>query len=240
MKAKALTIIIALLTSIANVYAVASGDISVAWAGVAGAGIALVYLAVRTLTKYLQGADIKSTFATTEFWGCVLACLANLGLAIAGKVGWAQTGVVVVLLGIMMRVGIGMGGKIPTSVRSFVMFALSTALITGAIGCAWWQKNQSKFECAGIVSVKDAPQLITIVNQCATIAVSWVNVLPCIRATAGTTWPDDVIACFASSQAGRASCPAANTGKLGAAPIPSAAQEKLRAAVDSEYKGKVQ
>jgi len=107
-------------------------------------------------------------------------------------------------------------------------------------GCAWWQKHEAQIACASITTVKDSGQLIQIVSQCSTIAAAWTNVLPCIHAAAGSTWPDDVITCFAAAQAGLASCPAAEHAQLGATALSADAKEKLRQAVNAEYKDKLQ
>lgn len=97
-----------------------------------------------------------------------------------------------------------------------------TTILLGLLlsSCAWWQANFGKLDCAAIVTVQDAPQLVTIVAACAAIAVSTAAILPCVEAAAASKWPSDVLQCFVTAQAmsakGKATgCPAFDTVKAG-------------------------
>jgi hypothetical protein len=117
--------------------------------------------------------------------------------------------------------------------RTIKTIAIVSSLATLA-GCAWWQNNKGKINCAVITTVENAPALIGIVTTCAAVATNVAAVLPCIEGAAGSEWAADVVACFAGDVAGLTSCPAAR-GTLRAAPVDAGAQAKLRAAVQAKY-----
>lgn len=118
MRTKILSLIVAVLLAIADVYAEVSNHISPEWAGIAGAGIALVYLSIRTLTKYARGRGTKRIFSTTEFWACAIACVANLGLAVAERASWEQSSTIVIVLSILVRLARIMNGPRPQLANS--------------------------------------------------------------------------------------------------------------------------
>jgi hypothetical protein len=84
--------------------------------------------------------------------------------------------------------------------RSFRLFVLALS-VASVSACAWWQKTEPALVCAAQDTVANAAQLVAIVTTCASIATSESNIIPCILAAAGTTWPADVIACFAADTA---------------------------------------
>ena len=112
---------------------------------------------------------------------------------------------------------------------------LSVVVLASIASCTWWQTNKGKINCAAITTVQNAPALITIVTECAAIAVSSAAILPCIEAAAGSQWASDVVACFSADAAGIVSCPAAKTVTLKASPMSADAQANLRAAVQAKY-----
>jgi hypothetical protein len=102
-----------------------------------------------------------------------------------------------------------------------VNFKITSMLLVLLLGsCAWWQANFGKLDCAALVTIQDAPQLVTIVTECAAIAVNSAAILPCVEAAAASKWPSDVLQCFVAAQAmsakGKATgCPAFDTAKAG-------------------------
>lgn len=112
--------------------------------------------------------------------------------------------------------------------------SIVVAIITALSACAWWQKHESQFKCAGIASVDNAGELWRIVTTCATIAEP-VNILPCITGAVGSKWASDVVACFIGTAAGLARCPAAEA--VAPKMLPSVnTQSKLReAAREANY-----
>ena len=81
-----------------------------------------------------------------------------------------------------------------------IVLLLAAAALAQTASCAWFQKNEPKLICAGTETIADAPELVAIVTECATIAVSAENIVPCILAAAGSKWTEDVIACVANNQ----------------------------------------
>ena len=86
-------------------------------------------------------------------------------------------------------------------------------LVLALVGCAWWQKHESQFDCAAIATVENAPALFQIVTQCAAIAVNAAAILPCVEGAAGSEWASDIIKCFyqASLHKDKLVCPAYST-----------------------------
>ena len=94
----------------------------------------------------------------------------------------------------------------------FVLAFMVGSLLANAAGCAWWQKHEPQFDCAGLATITDAPVLIGIVMQCTEIATTPAAILPCIEGAAGNSWTQDVIKCFYTASQGKASCPAYRDG----------------------------
>jgi urease alpha subunit len=99
--------------------------------------------------------------------------------------------------------------KIAARITVLLLLAASLALTAS---CAWFQKNEPRIICAGESTVADMPELVAIITECATIAVSAENVVPCILAAAGSKWTEDVIACAANAQATQPVTIATGTG----------------------------
>ena len=95
-----------------------------------------------------------------------------------------------------------------------VALILATLFVFNLAACAWWQKHEGQFDCAGLVTVENAPQLLAIVEACATVAVSPANVLACVEGAAGSQWATDVLKCFTAAQAGKVQCPAFGAAKV--------------------------
>lgn len=89
-------------------------------------------------------------------------------------------------------------------------------LALSIVGCAWWQKNEPKFECAGLATIDNAPALFQIVTQCAAIAVNAAAILPCVEGAAGSEWAQDVVKCFyqASLHKSTVVCPAYSAARV--------------------------
>jgi hypothetical protein len=92
------------------------------------------------------------------------------------------------------------------------LLALGTALLISS-NCSWWQKNEPSFQCAGLATVENAPELVNIVLQCSAIAVSPAAAFPCVQAAAGAKWPREALACFYDAEQGRVQCPAFSKAK---------------------------
>lgn len=92
------------------------------------------------------------------------------------------------------------------------LLALGTALLISS-SCSWWQKNEPAFQCAGLATVENAPELVNIVLQCSAIAVSPAAAFPCVQAAAGAKWPREVLACFYDAEQGKVQCPAFSQAK---------------------------
>ena len=67
-----------------------------------------------------------------------------------------------------------------------IVLLLAAAALAQTASCAWFQKNEPKLICAGTETIADAPELVAIITECATIAVSSENIVPCILAAAGS------------------------------------------------------
>ncbi len=118
---------------------------------------------------------------------------------------------------------------------AIVGLALGIGLSVALVSCAFWQKHRTEIQCAAITTVENAPQLVTIVQVCASIAVNVTSVVPCIEAAAGSAWASDVVACFAGHAAGLTTCPsAAASTSLRATPLTAVAHDRLRAAVQAQ------
>jgi len=110
--------------------------------------------------------------------------------------------------------------------KTTVLLFVAAALVQST-SCAWFQKNEPKFVCAGEATVADLPELVTIITQCSTIAAGAENIVPCILAAAGSKWPEDVIACAANAQASKVASPSATIKPENVA--------RLRAAVTAKW-----
>jgi hypothetical protein len=114
------------------------------------------------------------------------------------------------------------------TITKIALLALVAAALLQSTSCAWFQKNEPKLACAAEDTVADLPELVAIVTQCATIAASTANVVPCILAAAGSKWPEEVVACVASAEASKTPVAAPESG---ATRSPS----RLREAVNAKW-----
>lgn len=173
--------------------------------------------------------------------GVALAILLTLGAAAPDAIvllgdaiklvpGGSKTAAVLgLLLAFMTRLP-----SITKSVVDVIAKLKGTLLFLAAVnlgmpGCAWLSTTRGKqIQCAAIVTVENAPQLVAIVGTCATVAVTATAIVPCIQGAAGSQWANDVIACFTASAAGITRCPAVGEQRMGLAPE---AATRLRGAV---------
>jgi len=105
------------------------------------------------------------------------------------------------------------------------------AALLQSTSCAWFQKNEPKLICVGEETISDLPELVAIITECSTIAVSTANIVPCILAAAGSKWSEDVIACVANVQASKNV--SANLGSTTLAGVGN--QARLREAVSAKW-----
>lgn len=75
-------------------------------------------------------------------------------------------------------------------------YLLSCVLIIAITSCAWWQKQEPKFDCTVIETVHDWPQLALLANSCASVITNIDAIPACIAAAAGNQWTQDILACF--------------------------------------------
>lgn len=108
---------------------------------------------------------------------------------------------------------------------------LALLLASTLAACAWWQRNESKINCAVITSVENASQLRAIIVSCAAVNTNAANILPCIANAVGSQWASDVWNCFAGSIAGLTTCPAAAPAMTAAAP--DGTKARLREALEA-------
>ena len=196
MKAK-LSSIIAFLGALALQVAVVWQDANAPLADklaatfVSGLALAITTAKLREIEQVLiAGCTIAATIATV-----ILAHLST-----GSK--WATIGSVLLATIVQIR-----GLLSAQGVQRLGLTAL-LGLLLGLPSCSWWQKHKSEIDCAAIVSVQDAALLVTIVTQCAEIAVDTSAILPCIEGAAGSKWTSDVLKCFYAAQQGKAACPA--------------------------------
>jgi hypothetical protein len=109
---KPLAVALSVIGYLVTTYAAVTDQIPASWAGAASAAVAALYLALRTLDKVKRGEDPKTLLSTTEFWGCSLVAVANLGMALASKVTYLQAGGVAAGLAVALKVGRALGGTI--------------------------------------------------------------------------------------------------------------------------------
>ena len=125
-------------------------------------------------------------------------------------------------------------------ITRLTMFLVAGGILVAALmqstSCAWFQKNEPRITCAAEDTVKDLPELVTIVTSCAAIAAGAENIVPCILAAAGSKWPEEVIACVANAQASptRAS-QTATSSALSSARAQPENLARLRTAVNAKW-----
>ncbi len=137
MNVRTITLVIAILSTIATVITTVQGLVPPAWGLVIGAVGAGIYAIVRSLQKVKNGTTFKSLLSTTEAWGAGLVIVASIVSAIAGIVPLQYAGAAAGIAGALLKVArMWQSGTVPVGPGTPVLVLLMLLLLASAsAGC---------------------------------------------------------------------------------------------------------